>query len=87
MQETVMDPEILQKQREAEQRVRRMREENRRLARQMGELPPEERQPEPLPLPAPAPDRSRLLPLLLAVLLLREGGPAELILALVYLGL
>lgn len=86
MEETVMDQEILQKQREAEQRVRRMREENRRLAQQMGALPAEERLPAPAPAPAP-PDRSRLLPLLLAALILREGGPMELVLALLYLGL
>ena len=86
MEETVMDQEILQKQREAEQRVRRMREENRRLAQRMGEQPPEERMPEP-PAPPAAPDRERLLPLLLAALIWREGGPMELVLALLYLGL
>ena len=81
----MLQQEILQKQREAEQRVRRMREENRRLAQQMGARPPEERMP-PAP-PKPKWDSGRLLSLLLAAVIYREGGPMELILALIYLAM
>lgn len=82
----LVDEELLRGQREAEQRVRRMREENRRLAQRMGACPPEER-----PCAAPrTPDGAageRLLPLLLALLLYRSDAPRELVLALVYLAL
>ena len=85
VEEHLMGQEILQKQREAEERVRRMREQNRRLAQQMGACPPEERKP-PAP-PRPRGDGGRWLPLLLALIIWREGGPWELIAALVYLAL
>lgn len=82
----VVDEEVLRGQREAEQRVRRMREENRRLAQRMGACPPEERMPPPPPARSHI-DGERLIPLALAVLLYRNGGPMELVLALVYLAL
>lgn len=85
VEEHLMGQEILQKQREAEERVRRMREQNRRLAQQMGACPPEERMP-PAP-PKAKTDQGRWLPLLLALVIWREGGPWELIAALVYLAL
>ena len=76
----LMQGEIRQKQREAEERVRRMREENRRLAQ--GEPPPT-----PTVCVPPARESGRWLPLLLALVILREGGPMPLVLALVYLSL
>lgn len=78
---TGVSQEVLQMQREAEQRVRRMREENRRLARQMEACPPEKR----TVSPPPRRDGGRFLPLLLTLVILREGGPIELLLALLYL--
>ncbi len=83
----VMDEEVLRGQREAERRVRRMREENRRLAQQMGACPPEERMPPPPPCRERTADGGRVLPLLLAALIYQNGGPIELVLALVYLAL
>lgn len=83
----VVDEEVLRGQREAERRVRRMREENRRLAQQMGAQPPEERVPPPPPPRRTTWDSDRLLPVLLAVFLHQNGGPLELVLALLYLAL
>lgn len=86
----VVDEEILRGQREAEQRVRRMREENRRLAQQMGACSPEERMPTPPGSTAPprsSVDMERLLPLLLAAMIYRDDGPIELVLALLYLAI
>lgn len=77
----LMGQEIRQKQREAEERVRRMREEGRRLARQA-----EEEHPAPCP-PSVHHESGRFLPLLLALVVLKEGGPAPLVLALMYLSL
>ena len=77
----LMGQEIRQKQREAEERVRRMREENRRVARQMGEERPA------VCTSPPSRESGRWLPLLLAVVILKEGGPLPLVLALVYLAL
>lgn len=80
-----MGEDLWQKQREAEARVQRMREENRRLAQKAESCPP-----------APSPrdaavcrkeDNGRLLPLLLALIILKEGGPTVLVLALLYLAL
>lgn len=82
-EEMNLSAELLQKQQAAEQRVRRMREENRRLAREMGACPPENRP----SAPARRADSGRLLPLALAWLIYREKGPPELILALLYLAL
>ena len=86
MVDEAIQQEILQKQREAEQRVRRMREENRRLAQRMGACEPEERTPPPPPTKKPM-DQGRLLALMLAFLIGREGGSMELVLALLYLAL
>ena len=84
----MVDEEVVRKQREAEQRVRRMREENRRLAQQMGACPPEERMPKALPPKEKENgDGGRFLPLLLAVIIYRNRGPMELVLALLYLAL
>lgn len=84
----VVDEEVLRGQQEAERRVRRMREENRRLAQQMGARLPEERMPPQEPAPShTTPDMERLLPLLLAVMIWRDDGPIELVLALLYLAL
>lgn len=83
----VMDEEVLRGQREAERRVRRMREENRRLAQRMGACPPEERMPPMPPRHKAEADGGRVLPLLLAALIYQNGGPIELVLALVYLAL
>lgn len=77
----LMEQEIRQKQREAEERVRRMREDNRRLAQQMGERPPA------VCVAPPTRENGRWLPLVLAVVILKEGGPLPLVLALVYLSL
>ncbi|MBE6757997.1 MAG: hypothetical protein E7552_05555 [Ruminococcaceae bacterium] len=77
----LMQEEIRQKQREAEERVRRMREENRRLAQKMGEA-------DVVPCAPPTLHESgRFLPLLLALVVLKEGGPIPLVLALMYLSL
>ncbi len=76
----LMQQEIWQKQREAEARVRRMREENRRLAAERAAPPPL----------CAAPKQSvggGWLPLLLALVMLREGAPTPLVLALLYLAL
>ncbi len=77
----LMQQEIRQKQREAEERVRRMREENRRLAQQMGEAPVS------VCASPPLRESGRWLPLVLALVILKEGGPMPLVLALVYLSL
>lgn len=77
--------DLWQKQREAEARVRRMREENRRLAQQMEQTVPEEAA-HPLPVRRPM-EGGRMLPLLLALVVLKEGGPTPLVLALLYLAL
>ena len=77
----LMGQEIRQKQREAEERVRRMREENRRLAQQA----PEEKTA--ICAAPPMRDNGRWLPLVLALVILKEGGPLPLVLALVYLSL
>ena len=77
----LMGQEIRQKQREAEERVRRVREENRRLAQQV----PEEKTA--MCAVPPARDSGRWLPLVLALVILKEGGPMPLVLALVYLSL
>ncbi len=77
--------DLWQKQREAEARVQRMREENRRLAQSAGE-----RVSAPPPREAVAchkEDSGRWLPLLLALVILKEGGPTVLVLALLYLAL
>lgn len=69
--------DVLQMQKQAEERVRQMREENERIARHQ---PPDP--------PAPPPENDdRLLPLLLAAVLYREGAPLELVLALLYVAL
>ena len=80
----LMQQEIMRKQREAEQRVRRMREENRRLVQQMGAVEAEKRV---AVAPPSRRDGVQWLPLLLALVILREHGPIELVLALVYLAL
>lgn len=76
--------DLWQKQREAEARVQRMREENRRLAQKAEACPP-------APPPATAvcrhEDNGRWLPLVLALVILKEGGPTILVLALLYLAL
>ena len=77
----LMGQEIRQKQREAEERVRRMREENRRLAQQASEEKPT------VCTATPVHDSGRWLPLVLALVILKEGGPMPLVLALVYLSL
>ena len=74
----LLQQEIRQKQREAEERVRRMREENRRLVQQTCEVPP---------ACAPRREGEQWLPLILALVILKEGGPLPLVLALVYLSL
>ncbi len=77
--------DLWQKQREAEARVQRMREENRRLAQRAEECAPA---PPPRETPVCRKDDSgRWLPLLLALVILKEGGPTILVLALLYLAL
>ena len=82
-----IEPEVLQMQQEAERRVRRMREQNRRLAQEMGARPPEHRMVRPTTPPRIDMDSGRLLPLVLAYIIYREHGPTELVLALLYLAL
>lgn len=77
----LMQQEIWQKQREAEARVRRMREENRRLAAERA-VPPV-----PTCTVSKSPVGGGWLPLLLALVMLREGAPTPLVLALFYLAL
>lgn len=80
-------PEVLQMQQEAEARVRRMREQNRRLAQEMGARPPEKRMVRSVPHGGFEPDIGRLLPLALAYVIWREKGAPELVLALLYLAI
>lgn len=79
---TLMQEEIWRKQREAEARVRRMREENRRLAQCMTTSPACQPQKRP-----DGHELGRWLPLVLAFVILKEGGPTLLVLALLYLAL
>lgn len=78
------EQELWQKQREAEARVRRMREENQRLAQQMTPTVSEKR---PTCTQSEHKDNGRWLPLVLALIILKEGGSTLLVLALLYLAL
>lgn len=75
--------DLWQKQREAEARVQRMREENRRLAHRAEECVQEK--PPSASAPCRHEDIGRWLPLLLALVVAKEGGSTLLVLALLYL--
>jgi len=77
--------DLWQKQREAEARVQRMREENRRLANRAEACVPSK--PPSESAPCHREDIGRWLPLLLALVIAKEGGSTLLVLALVYLTL
>ena len=79
-----MADDILQMQRQAARRVQQMQQHSRQVfeAHQQAEHPPA-----PTPTPVPHADNDRLLILGLALLLYRNGGRPELLLALLYLAM
>ena len=79
-----MGDDILQLQRQAARRVQQMQQHSRQVFE--AHRRPEDA-PAPVKAPHPAPDNDRLLILGLALLLYRNGGRPELLLALLYLAM